>query len=829
MAEEPYRPQPYFPDAHTLHLWHLDEDGPPFGDAASTPTPLLGLLNGARAGQGSLPGFGRSVSFHHVEGDDPESDHIQGAILLAASQLDYGPRDNVNPPFPLTGQDGAFTFEALVRLDIPPSETRGTALGIISMDGDDRDPRVFNFRIEKSGFLAFIPMNRIGSVGSGLAAIPTSGLHAIDTSSWFHVAVSYNGRDAEPGNCSFYWTRLQPGLSRANRIGRFTLAADLPNELADFAIGNEARSATGGGREADPFPGLIDEVRISSVARHPSDFHFVPPAYRLPPNPPEPDPAGMSNSHFGLAVNRIHIDGRPVPAPTGNQAIEIGPGLHYLEIDLQLHPEERVDYSVIRSQLSGLDESWQTGMRGMEMVVECLDEAGLVVNAMSFPAYGLSKKWRTSFVDTELDSRYEAVFIPAGTTQLRIRLSSGSPDTTGMLMIDDLDACFPGSSGEVESIWFNNAFSEGEVLDSAAGTPKGWQRGGTNLSMARIPIETRNPALALVDVEKDQHAEWIATAPIRPSQNSRTLLLSWKEAYNVLPGRLYRASFAKVPAGKYTFRAVASSEAGDDTTSLEIPIRILPPLWERNWFQGLLSILAGIVAILIVVAALRRRHRHRLRELERRQILSEDRARIARDMHDDLGTRVTLMTLNAALIERDIDNDPEQTRQHLSSLKSSARNLVAAMDDLVWSVDPRNDRLDRLGNFIARSAEELFRDTPVRWRIDLPETLPDLPLRAPVRHHFSLAVKEALHNILRHAGPCEARIRIRVDDERIDVVITDTGSGFVEANSIAGNGLANLRKRMLECGGVCEVESTPGKGTSVRLIIPLSSSLSRNV
>lgn len=222
---------PYEADEATLHLWHLDEAGPPFKDDGVSPTPLLGLLHGAEAGKAPFPGFGAAVSFQKRSGEG-------GPVLLAKPALDYGPNDNVDGPFPVAGPDGAFTFEALVKLDTMPQDSPGLALDIVSMDDEAGENRVFIFRIEKPGFLSFLPISGNAVRGGGLATIPTRGPHAMNTRDWFHAAVAYDGRETAVNNLKLYWTRLGAGNESANLIGRGTLTADLSRKLGDFAIGN---------------------------------------------------------------------------------------------------------------------------------------------------------------------------------------------------------------------------------------------------------------------------------------------------------------------------------------------------------------------------------------------------------------------------------------------------------------------------------------------------------------------------------------------------------------------------------------------------------------
>jgi signal transduction histidine kinase len=208
-----------------------------------------------------------------------------------------------------------------------------------------------------------------------------------------------------------------------------------------------------------------------------------------------------------------------------------------------------------------------------------------------------------------------------------------------------------------------------------------------------------------------------------------------------------------------------------------------------------------------------------MRALRLHNALAEDRARIARDMHDDLGTRISVLTMSGALVRRHFESDPATSLAHLDRMDAASRSLVAAMDDLVWSVDPGNDTLEEFGNFLARCAQEIFGQSPIQCRLDLPADLPEVTLHSEMRHHLSLTVKECCHNILRHAGPCEAGIKLRHLSEsgRLTVEISDTGRGFDPSAPRDGNGLDNMRRRIEEIEGTIEFTSVVSEGTKVRL------------
>jgi signal transduction histidine kinase len=811
-------PAPNVPDGHTLHLWHLDEAGPPFFDLGAPPQLLEGLLNGASAGHPSLPGIGKAISFNANAGGAPGSSDLHGAILLAQSKLANGPQDNAPKGFRYFGADGAFTYEAVVKFDVLPKDAGVVACGLISMDGDGSE-RIFNFRIEKEGFLSFIPLPHGGASGLALATIPTTGPHAIDTTHWFHVAVSYDGNEGAANNLKLYWTKLGSDLTEANRIGSGTLSSDFSGATGDFAIGNEARTF-GGNAEAEPFPGLIDEVRISDVARHPSDFFFVAPKLRVNPEQViarRADVARRPDSR--LRLENVFVDASSATLPFSSPgSLRLGPGLHRLDFDFGFGPDNPGGSIKLRCQLEGIDDRWQETERGMGLVCQALDRDNKVISQSRFPFIDVSNGWETALEDSKMTRRSEPVYVPPETTALRLSLNSGSQDTTGLVALDRISLTAPGKPET--SLWKNGRVAISETT-GAAGVPEGWRRDGSDLAIARIVFRSGAAFLALVDGDQQHDGEWSSVQAISPDRGG-VFVLSWEEAYNVSSGSLHRATYVNVPPGSYTFRAVGL--AGEGTPlgdGVSLPILIEPPFWQRPWFGPVLA--AGAVALVAagIVARLRRRSKRRLEVLRFQNALEQDRTRIARDLHDDLGTRVTVINMTAALAKRDLERDPAKTYRHLDKMTDAARDMVVALDDLVWAVDPAHDTLDHLASHLTRLAEEIFRDSPVRCRLDIPAVLPSRPLGAEFRHHLALAVKESLHNVLQHAGPCEVFLSLEYDGEKIAVTIRDTGRGFDAKAHGNGHGLSNTPARIREIGGSYAIDSSTGRGTCIVIICRL--------
>lgn len=146
------------------------------------------------------------------------------------------------------------------------------------------------------------------------------------------------------------------------------------------------------------------------------------------------------------------------------------------------------------------------------------------------------------------------------------------------------------------------------------------------------------------------------------------------------------------------------------------------------------------------------------------------------------------------------------------------REMVRTMDEIVWAVNPRNDTLEDLANYIFHFTQEFFHHASVRCRLDIPADLPPWRLTTKVRHNLFLAMKEALNNVVKHAQAMNVRVILELREDWLTLVVQDDGRGFTpEARRSGGNGLRNLQQRLASIGGRVEVASEPGRGTTVRL------------
>jgi len=266
----------------------MNEQAVPVIDLGSDSTHLTALRNGATLGNVSYRGFGTALSTYDG-GPETAGDAAHDAYL-AARPLVNGPGDNVIINY--AGASGAFTFEAMLRIDFDPeapfgtnsvATNHGSFLQIINLDADENTNRVCQFRLVPNGvlkentepLLEFINLNKDKSPQSLTARIPTNGPDAIRFGAWYHAAVTYNGITNQPENLKFYWTLVDPARAKANLIGSCEMTNELPVGCApDFAIGQTGRQSPVNPYPNQNFPGLIDEVRISGVARSETQMLF---------------------------------------------------------------------------------------------------------------------------------------------------------------------------------------------------------------------------------------------------------------------------------------------------------------------------------------------------------------------------------------------------------------------------------------------------------------------------------------------------------------------------------------------------------------------------
>ncbi|MEI7898986.1 MAG: two-component regulator propeller domain-containing protein [bacterium] len=293
----------------------------------------------------------------------------------------------------------------------------------------------------------------------------------------------------------------------------------------------------------------------------------------------------------------------------------------------------------------------------------------------------------------------------------------------------------------------------------------------------------------------------------------------WNEA-----GTRRSATYSQLPPGHYRFEVTACSSDGLwNKTGAALELTAEPFWWETSWF--FLASLTGFAACVggVTWAAVRLRNRRRIEKMERLHALDQERSRIARDIHDELGSYLTRIAWLSELAGTDKEL-PDQVEIHSGKIGGYARQMVRSLDEIVWAVNPRNDTLQSLAQYLTYMAHEYLSPTSVNCRLDIQPDLPEVSLSSATRRDLLLIAKEALHNILKHAAAGEARIGLSVTDGVLTLAVEDNGRGFdpaVPLSGRAGHGLENLRQRIVNLGGGFRCDSAPGQGTRLTFTLKL--------
>ncbi len=294
---------------------------------------------------------------------------------------------------------------------------------------------------------------------------------------------------------------------------------------------------------------------------------------------------------------------------------------------------------------------------------------------------------------------------------------------------------------------------------------------------------------------------------------------AWTEA-----GDTRVAYYNKVPPGNYRFHVIACNEDrvwNETGDALEVTVQ--PQFWQTWWFRAavILCLIGTVVGVVRYLST--QKLRRRLQLLEQQEALEKERSRIARDLHDQLGANLTQVALLSEMAEAD-KHSPAEIESHAQQISQTARETTRSLDEIVWAVNPSNDTVEGLVNYACKYAQEYLALAGLRYRAEVPAQLPAIPIPPEVRHNVFLAFKEAVNNVVKHAQASEVWIRLRLQSDYFALSIEDNGRGLGTLDSQAAqtrNGLRNMRKRMEDIGGQFEAGTASGRGTLVRLTVPV--------
>jgi signal transduction histidine kinase/ligand-binding sensor domain-containing protein len=287
-----------------------------------------------------------------------------------------------------------------------------------------------------------------------------------------------------------------------------------------------------------------------------------------------------------------------------------------------------------------------------------------------------------------------------------------------------------------------------------------------------------------------------------------------------------RVRYNGLPFGQYQFRVRAKNRDGTWGPENASLVFVLPPPF---WRLPSVIMAEALVALSVVAAAVRlfshRRLRRTLAQLGQQEAMERERMRIARDMHDEIGSRLTRISYFSELALQ----EERPSRESLHTIADTIRDLLQTLDEIVWAVNPQNDTLENLAAYLGYYVTEYLHNTSMECKLNIPPNLPVIPLTAETRHNVFLAFEEAVSNALRHSGATRVCVDMSQSDGKFEIRVQDDGRGFdrhgesaeADKNGVPsarkqrGNGLVNMAQRLESVGGEAQIESSRGKGTVV--------------
>ncbi|AXY76694.1 hypothetical protein D3H65_23050 [Paraflavitalea soli] len=280
----------------------------------------------------------------------------------------------------------------------------------------------------------------------------------------------------------------------------------------------------------------------------------------------------------------------------------------------------------------------------------------------------------------------------------------------------------------------------------------------------------------------------------------------------IRPDKGLFANYTSLPPGHYTFKVMCENADGIESKSITtLKIYIHPPFWRTWWFLSLVGLAIGALIYFI----------HRLR-VDQLLGMERVRTRIARDLHDDMGSTLSTINILSEMAKMKVEKDSAKTSEYLVKISDNSSRMMEAMDDIVWSINPMNDSMQRITARMREFATGVLEARNIDFTFRVDEEVQDLKLDMEARRDFFLLFKEAVNNLAKYSQCKNAVIDISIQKERLIMKIMDDGIGFDVLHADGGNGLFNMKKRAQSLNGGLTIESTPGTGTKVLLDVPLT-------
>jgi streptogramin lyase len=398
------------------------------------------------------------------------------------------------------------------------------------------------------------------------------------------------------------------------------------------------------------------------------------------------------------------------------------------------------------------------------------------------------------------------------------RVFALAEDSLGDIWIGTSSGLSCYSGGGFRNLGYTEGFGEtgvhGLMADAEGSLWVSAYPGVRRLRPVRFPVSTAPPPLYLTDVQVD--SSHLSLGGEHELQADPAVITFRFAALSYSDERLVRyryrldgfdrqwsqpevareVRYTHLPSGRYTFRVIGRGGNGVWTAKeATFSFTILPPLWARWWFIA--------CALLLVAGSAYGMYRYRLGKLLE---LERTRSRIAMDLHDDIGSSLTRISVMTEVAGRQSSTDPQ-----------AARSTLEPLSDIVWTVDPKQDTLQNVIRRISQFGQELCEGRGIAFETDLAGSFDSTRLTPERRRDIYLVFKEGIHNIVKHSGATRARFTVRPIPHGALLELVDDGTGIPDGSAGSGHGLKSLRERGSRAGTNFSQTSRQGEGTRIHI------------
>jgi two-component sensor histidine kinase len=271
------------------------------------------------------------------------------------------------------------------------------------------------------------------------------------------------------------------------------------------------------------------------------------------------------------------------------------------------------------------------------------------------------------------------------------------------------------------------------------------------------------------------------------------------------------AVYNYLPGGNYTFKVKYISPDGVPSKNItSFSIYIKPPFYQAWWFY--------LFVVTIVSSVIYFLYRQRINKL---LAVEKVRTRVARDLHDDMGSVLSTINILSTMAKTKVVEDPVKTSEYIGKISDNSQRMMEAMDDIVWSIKPANDSMQKITARMREFATGLMEAKDIDLNFEVDEKVNEVKLNMEARRDFFLIFKEAVNNVAKYSRCSKCSIHIALHQHRLLMDVQDNGVGFDVNKADSGNGLSNMQKRAEALKGRVQVQSKPGEGTQVTLNMPV--------